>query len=81
MPDLARIREKAAYRDGEAMMGADFKAVVWGGVTFAIGLALWSFTGDVETPVVTLTKVGVVLMVVGGLEAAYGLYRSVVGGK
>ena len=61
------------------MMSANSRAVVWGGVTFAIGLALWSFTGDVETPVVTLTKVGVVLMVAGGLEAAYGLYRSVIG--
>ena len=62
-------------------MRADFKGLVGGGVTFVVGLLLWSFTGDVETPVVTLTKVGVVLMVVGGLEAAYGLYRSVAGAK
>jgi len=62
-------------------MRADFKNLAWGGVTFVIGLALWLFTGDVETPVITLTKVGVVLMVLGGLEAAYGLYRSVAGEK
>lgn len=34
----------------------------------AIGLVLWLTTGDVETPVVSLSKVGVVLMVLGVLE-------------
>ncbi|WP_106396729.1 DUF5708 family protein [Actinocorallia populi] len=62
-------------------MNKDAKALLWGVVTFVIGLLLWRFTGDVETPVVTLTKLGVVLMVVGGLEAAYGIYRSVIGGR
>lgn len=43
-------------------------SVALGVVTALVGLALWRFTGDIETPVVTLTKVGVVLMVVGVVE-------------
>lgn len=62
-------------------MRADFKALAGGGATFVTGLLLWLFTGDVETSVVTLTKVGVVLMVLGVLEAAYGLYRSIAAEK
>ncbi|MDN3294078.1 DUF5708 family protein [Streptomyces ficellus] len=62
-------------------MSSGFKAVVAGVITFIIGLVLWRFTGDVETPVVTLTKLGVVLMALGGLEVVYGLYKSVVGSK
>ncbi|MEV7223639.1 DUF5708 family protein [Streptomyces sp. NPDC093681] len=45
-----------------------------GVVTLLAGLALWLFTGDVEVPVVTLTKVGVVLMCVGGAQTAWGVY-------
>ncbi|CAL9578174.1 MULTISPECIES: DUF5708 family protein [Streptomyces] len=47
-----------------------------GVITFLIGLALWRFTGDVDVPVVTLTKVGVVLMVVGGVLSANGLWHA-----
>ncbi|MFG2127573.1 DUF5708 family protein [Streptomyces sp. NPDC048751] len=47
-----------------------------GAATFAIGLVLWLFTGGVEVPVVTLTKVGVVMMCVGAAQAATGLYRT-----
>ncbi len=47
-----------------------------GVVTFVIGLVLWLFTGDVEIPVITLTKVGVVMMCVGGALVATGLYQS-----
>ncbi|WP_086023065.1 DUF5708 family protein [Streptomyces sp. SPB074] len=57
-------------------MNSGPKAVVAGGITFVIGVVLWQFTGDIETPVVTLTKLGVVLM---ALEAVYGLYKSSAG--
>ncbi|AXE88666.1 MULTISPECIES: DUF5708 family protein [Streptomyces] len=50
--------------------------LVEGAVTFVIGLGLWLFTGDVEIPVFTLTKVGVVLMCVGGVLAATGLWQG-----
>ncbi|MGW0347077.1 DUF5708 family protein [Streptomyces anthocyanicus] len=50
------------------------KHLLEGAVTLLAGLALWLFTGDVEVPVVTLTKVGVVLMCVGGAQTAWGLY-------
>jgi Family of unknown function (DUF5708) len=51
------------------------KQLLVGGGTFAVGLLLWLFTGGVETPVITLTKVGVVLMVLGAAEAAFALRR------
>ncbi|MFI8218765.1 DUF5708 family protein [Streptomyces sp. NPDC085932] len=51
-----------------------------GVVTFLIGLVLWRFTGDVDVPVVTLTKVGVVMMVVGGVLSANGLRHAARGG-
>jgi hypothetical protein len=44
--------------------------------TFLVGLALWLFTEDVEVPVVTPTKVGVVMMCVGGAYVASGLYQA-----
>ncbi|MEU2913362.1 DUF5708 family protein [Streptomyces massasporeus] len=47
-----------------------------GVVTFVIGLGLWLFTGDVEVPAVTLTKVGIVMMCVGGVLVASGLWRA-----
>ncbi|MEU5196265.1 DUF5708 family protein [Streptomyces scabiei] len=62
-------------------MNSAIKALAGGGITFVVGLALWMLTGDIETPVVTLTKLGVVLMALGALEVAYGLYKGVVGGK
>ncbi|MFD3512534.1 DUF5708 family protein [Streptomyces sp. NPDC058657] len=58
-------------------MNSGTKAVLAGAVTFVIGVVLWRFTGTIETPVVTLTKLGVVLMVLGALEVVYGLYKSV----
>ncbi|WP_031485800.1 DUF5708 family protein [Streptomyces bicolor] len=51
------------------------KDLLEGVVTFLIGLPLWLFTEDVEVPVVTLTKVGLVMMCVGGALVATGLYR------
>ncbi|QYX77491.1 DUF5708 family protein [Streptomyces akebiae] len=46
-----------------------------GTATFVIGLVLWLSTEGVKVPVVTLTKVGVVMMCVGGVLVATGLYR------
>lgn len=34
------------------------------------GLVLWLTTGNVQTPVISLSKVGVVLAVLGGVEVA-----------
>ncbi|MYS94757.1 MULTISPECIES: DUF5708 family protein [Streptomyces] len=50
--------------------------VLEGIVTFVIGLGLWLFAGDVEVPVVTLTKVGIVMMCVGGVLVAAGLWQG-----
>jgi hypothetical protein len=47
-----------------------------GAGTLAVGLVLWLFTGDVEVPVVTLTKVGVVMMCVGGALVLTGGYQA-----
>ncbi|MFD7063462.1 DUF5708 family protein [Streptomyces sp. NPDC059906] len=53
------------------------KHLLEGAVTLLAGLALWLFAGDVEVPVVTLTKVGIVLMCVGGAQTAWDLYAAV----
>ncbi|OLF15206.1 hypothetical protein BU204_23390 [Actinophytocola xanthii] len=50
-----------------------------GAVLLVVGLVLYLTTGDVHTPVVTLTKVGLVLMVVGGAEIVVALARLVFG--
>lgn len=55
------------------------KQLLEGSVTLVAGLALWLFTGDVEVPVVTLTKVGVVMMCWGGAQLIYGSYLGVAG--
>ncbi|MEU1045639.1 DUF5708 family protein [Streptomyces sp. NPDC005897] len=52
------------------------KNLLEGVVTLLAGLAVWLTTGGVEVPVVTLTKVGVVLMCVGGAQTAWGLYGA-----
>ena len=52
------------------------KNLLEGVITFAIGLALRLFTDGVETPVVTLTKVGVVLMCIGGVLVVMGLFQT-----
>ncbi|MBQ0984033.1 hypothetical protein KBZ10_05740 [Streptomyces sp. F63] len=57
-------------------MASSTKNLAEGAVTFTVGLALWLFTGDVEIPVFTLTKVGVVLMAVGGALLLTGLFQS-----
>ncbi|MFD0856594.1 DUF5708 family protein [Actinomadura adrarensis] len=60
-------------------VGRASKNLAEGVVTFVIGLVLRLFTGDVETPIITLTKVGVVLMVVGGVLVLIGLFQAVRG--
>lgn len=57
-------------------MSKAMKNLLEGAGTFGIGLVLWLFTGDVETPVVTLTKVGVVMMWVGGALVLAGLVQA-----
>lgn len=52
------------------------KNLLEGVIIFAIGLALRLFTDGVATPVVTLTKCGVVLMCVGGVLVAMGLFQT-----
>ena len=46
-----------------------------GAGTFLVGLPLWLFTEDVDVPVVPLTKVGLVMMCVGGAMVLTGLYQ------
>ncbi|MEG3631910.1 DUF5708 family protein [Streptomyces poriticola] len=53
------------------------KNLVEGVVTFVIGLALRLFADGVEIPVFTLTKVGVVLMCIGGVLILLGLFQTV----
>ena len=55
------------------------KTMAAGAGTFVVGLLLWLFTGDIETPIVTLTKVGAVLMVIGALEVCFGVYQAAQG--
>ncbi|MGW0826762.1 DUF5708 family protein [Streptomyces sp. NPDC002845] len=52
------------------------KNLLEGVVTLVTGLLLWLFTDGVETPVVTLTNVGVVMMCLGGALVATGLYQA-----
>ncbi|GIH79907.1 DUF5708 family protein [Planobispora longispora] len=53
------------------------KTLLTGSATFLAGLALWLFGLDEEIFIFTPSKVGLVLMVVGGLEILYGIYKSV----
>ncbi|MEU6204495.1 DUF5708 family protein [Micromonospora musae] len=57
-------------------MAAERKTLVTGLLTLVLGLLLWLFGSDEQVLVFTPSKLGVVLMVIGGLEAGYGLYRS-----
>ncbi|MER6999550.1 DUF5708 family protein [Streptomyces sp. NPDC000410] len=52
------------------------KNLTEGALTFLVGLALKLFTAGVDTPVITLTKVGVVMMVAGGVLVAWGLVQA-----
>ncbi|MEU4273203.1 DUF5708 family protein [Streptomyces sp. NPDC026092] len=52
------------------------KNIVEGALCAVIGVALRLFTEDVHIPVFTLTKVGLVLIAIGGIQMAYGVYQS-----
>lgn len=52
------------------------KDLLEGVVLVLVGLPLWLFTEDVQVPVVTLTKVGLVMMCVGGVLVVTSLYRA-----
>ncbi|MGX1806297.1 DUF5708 family protein [Nocardia sp. NPDC055321] len=41
-----------------------------GVAALAVGLALWLFARDIDTPVISLHKVGVVVAIIGGIEVA-----------
>jgi hypothetical protein len=55
------------------------KTLLTGSITFVAGLALVLLGLDEEIFIFTPSKVGVVLMIVGGLEVLYGVYKSVRG--
>ncbi|WP_043631230.1 DUF5708 family protein [Nonomuraea candida] len=57
-------------------MAAARKTLLTGLATLAIGAALWTFGNDDGWHVIAPTKLGMVLMILGGLEALYGLYKS-----
>jgi hypothetical protein len=53
------------------------KTLLTGSITFVAGLALLLLGLDEEIFIFTPSKVAVVLMIVGGLEVLYGVYKSV----
>lgn len=53
------------------------KNLTEGSVTLLVGLALKLFTDGVEIPVFTLTKVGMVMMFIGGGLVLMGLGQAV----
>lgn len=55
------------------------ETLLTGLATFVAGSALWLFGLDVEIVVFTPTKVGMVLMVIGGLEVLNRLSKTVRG--
>jgi len=52
------------------------RSIATGALLLVIGLVLALTTGDVETPVISLAKVGVVLAVLGGLEVVVAAVRA-----
>ncbi|AVT31347.1 MULTISPECIES: DUF5708 family protein [unclassified Plantactinospora] len=56
-------------------MSSARKTLLTGLATFVVGLALRLFGPDEHVVIFTPTKLGVVLMVVGGLESLYGVYK------
>ncbi|RVX41649.1 hypothetical protein EDD27_4210 [Nonomuraea polychroma] len=55
------------------------KTLLTGLATFVGGLALWLFGLDEEIFIFTPSKIGLVLMVLGGVETLYGVYKTVRG--
>lgn len=58
-------------------MAPAHKTLLTGSITFVAGLALWLSGLDEKILIITPSKVGVVLMILGGLETLYGVYMSV----
>ncbi|WP_373315625.1 DUF5708 family protein [Actinoplanes campanulatus] len=53
------------------------KSLLAGAGMLAAALVLWLFMRDVHIPILTLPKVGIVLMVIGGLEICHAVYLRV----
>ncbi|MGI5171036.1 DUF5708 family protein [Spirillospora sp. CA-253888] len=62
-------------------MNAALKALLAGSATLLVGLGLWLWGSDNDIAGFTPTKVGVVLIVLGVLEAGYGAYKHLAGGR
>ncbi|MDT6984755.1 DUF5708 family protein [Streptomyces lusitanus] len=60
-------------------MNTRYGTVLTGAFTALAGLLLWRFAGGVDLPVITPSKAGVVLMVLGAAEALFGAVRAVGG--
>ncbi|MFI0420549.1 DUF5708 family protein [Spongiactinospora sp. 9N601] len=56
-------------------MASPRKTLITGLATIAMGAALWRFGLGFEIVVFTPSKIGIVLMVIGGVETLYGLYK------
>lgn len=57
-------------------MRSHWKSVGVGTVVAVVGLVLWLTTGEVDTPVVSLSKIGVVLIAVGAIEVVISAIAS-----
>ncbi|MFB4271218.1 DUF5708 family protein [Nonomuraea sp. GTA35] len=60
-------------------MSSALKTLLTGLITLVIGLALWLVGSDETVLILTPSKLGVVLIVVGALESLYGVYKTVRG--
>lgn len=49
-----------------------------GALTAGAGLLLWRYAGEVDVPVVTPAKAGVVLMCAGAAETLLGVFRALI---
>ncbi|MER7985061.1 DUF5708 family protein [Streptomyces noursei] len=52
------------------------KGIAVGVILAVVGVILWLTTKEVQTPVVSLHKVGLVLAVVGAAEALFALFGA-----
>ncbi|MBB5933295.1 DUF5708 family protein [Streptomyces zagrosensis] len=57
-------------------MAAGVRHLIEGAAAVVVGLALWLFTGGVETPVITLKKVGVAVMCFGAVQMMVGTWTT-----
>jgi hypothetical protein len=76
IPPTGRTRAWCVFDGKSPAVSPASKNLTEGTATFLVGLALKLFTGGVEIPVLTLTKVGVVLMAVGGCLVLLGLVQA-----